>query len=300
MFVLWPYPYKSRVKIYDQLYRFVANQFTTTRLALLLVLSCTVLASAGKQKRLLYDLSDPLVTVTDSASYYHHNPSPSFHQPATIYSTSSLHHHHPELIKPIPAPFPAPSPSYISPKHSSSLDSIYKQHNYFDYSNYGAPFQFLGGNALGFRDDDTYIADGRILKQYSVLEHHPEEIERNRLLHSDLFAPSSSFFSGKPAPIYNQFTVQHLAPHLSTLGYNPRFGLPLNNAPSPLLTKNHGPVALGSGSIGIVHGPNGVALGSGSLGYISHQQHRDTLSDLVARKSRKHRPGPLHFGHNHD
>ncbi|XP_058822832.1 uncharacterized protein LOC131684191 [Topomyia yanbarensis] len=239
-------------------------------------------AARIKQKRLLYDLADPFVSVTESTSFHH----PTTFQPSVIYSSDSPILD--QIIKPIPSGFP----SYHS---KPSLHNIYKN-NYFEYSNYGSPFQFIGGNHLGFNDEETYIADGRILKQYSVLEHHADDIERHRLLQPDTYNPSPSYFSNELPDVYNR--PLNLA-YSTTIGFNPRLGLPLNNH-SPLLTKNHGPVALGSGSLGYIHGPNGVALGSGSLGYISHQQHRESLSEISARKNQKHRPGPLHFGHNHD
>ncbi|XP_058452710.1 uncharacterized protein LOC131431170 [Malaya genurostris] len=234
-----------------------------------------------KQKRLLYDLADPFVSVTEATSYYH----PSTFQPSTIYSTGA------PVLDQIIKPIPSSLPSYHS---NPSLHTIYKN-NYFEYSNYGSPFQFIGGNHLGFNDEETYIADGRILKQYSVLEHHPEEIERHRLLQPDNLDPS--FYNTEfPPTVYNRPLN---LPYSTTIGFNPRLGLPLTNR-SPLLTKNHGPVALGSGSLGYIHGPNGVALGSGSLGYVSHQQHRDSLSEILARRSQIRKPGPLQFGHNHD
>lgn len=240
-------------------------------------------AKGVKRKRLLYDLSDPVVTVTESASYYH--PS-SF--PSSIYSAQA------PILDQIIKPLPTPLPSYL-PK--PSLSSIFKN-NYFEYSNYGTPFQFISGNQLGFHDEATYVADGRILKQYAVTEHHPEEIERNRLLQSNEYRSGPSYFDSSFQPVLSQFDLPYSP---ASIGFNPRFGVPLNSHhQSPLLTRNHGPVALGSGSIGYIHGPNGVALGSGSLGYISHKQHRDSLQELVERKSRKHRPSPLHFGHNHD
>ncbi|XP_055590054.1 uncharacterized protein LOC129742209 isoform X1 [Uranotaenia lowii] len=273
------------------------NRRMNPRLIIILIVcgfSTRSLARAGvKQKRLLYDLSDPFLTVTEPTPYYH---STTFLPSGPIYSAHApiLDHH---VIKPLPTSIP----TFLSAK-PSSLDSIYKS-NFFEYSNYGSPFHFIGGNHLGYHDTDTYIADGRILKQYSVTEHHPEEIERNRLLQTNIYHPRTTataptYFPSKYQPFYNTFLQQPTttATFPPVIGYNPR----LHQNLSPVLTKNHGPVALGSGSIGYIHGPNGVALGSGSLGYISHKQHQDSLSELFARKSRKHRPSPLHFGHNHD
>ncbi|XP_062548360.1 uncharacterized protein LOC134213369 isoform X2 [Armigeres subalbatus] len=247
------------------------------------ILNDAAFAKGVKRKRLLYDLSDPVITVTESSQYYH---------PPAI--QSSIYSEHTPVLDQIIKPLPPPLPSYL-PK--PSLSSIFKN-NYFEYSNYGSPFQFISGNQLGFHDESTYIADGRILKQYAVTEHHPEEVERNQLLQSNEYRSAPSYFDGGFPPALDQFDFPYPS---SVIGFNPRFGVPLNSHhQSPLLTRNHGPVALGSGSIGYIHGPNGVAIGSGSLGYISHKQHRDSLQELIERKSRKHRPSPLHFGHNHD
>lgn len=259
----------------------VMNRIMNRSIVLALLVCMLHAAKGAKRKRLLYELSDPVVTVTESTSFYH---PPSFQ--SNLYSADAPVLD--QIIKPIPTPLPS-----LLPK--PSLSNIYKN-NYFEYSNYGAPFQFISGNHLGFQDETTYIADGRILKQYSVTEHHPEEVERNRLLQSNEFRSAHSFFDDRFQPILNQFDYSPYP--TATIGFNPRFGLPLDH--SPLLTRNHGPVALGSGSIGYIHGPNGVTIGSGSLGYISHKQHRESLQELIERKSRKHRPGPLHFGHNHD
>lgn len=68
------------------------------------------------------------------------------------------------------------------------------------------------------------------------------------------------------------------------------------------LSSNHGPIALGSGSLGIIRHPltNAIYLGSGSLGYISPQQHQNSLVDILKRHDRPHLPSPLHFGHQYD
>lgn len=63
------------------------------------------------------------------------------------------------------------------------------------------------------------------------------------------------------------------------------------------LRKNHGPIALGSGSLGLITLPNGnVYLGSGSLGYVSEKQHVETLVRATPRPLLQ--GSPVHFGTN--
>ncbi|XP_061516133.1 uncharacterized protein LOC5668287 isoform X1 [Anopheles gambiae] len=295
----------------------------TCFLLFLLVLAYhgAVSAKGIKQKRLVIDLRDPLLSVTDpthSAVYF---PRPTV--PSVAYGSSP----------PAPPSFYRPSHGAIAP-YSHGLTRVASplkpstaalfNGNLFQYSNYGSPFPFLTGNHLSLGDEETYIADGRILKQYAVMEFHAEEQERNQYHQQQLLQgsgafrtpagtpyPTSTYFSSKfPTtattydPLYGSFAPQQpqfAPPVLDT--FNPRFGVqhqPDYQQRSPLLTKNHGPIALGSGSLGYIHGPNGVTVGSGSLGYISHQQHRETLAELIERKKSKHLPSPLTFGHNHN
>ncbi|EDO63568.1 AGAP008289-PA, partial [Anopheles gambiae str. PEST] len=256
-----------------------------------------VSAKGIKQKRLVIDLRDPLLSVTDpthSAVYF---PRPTV--PSVAYGSSP----------PAPPSFYRPQHGAIAP-YSHGLTRVASplkpstaalfNGNLFQYSNYGSPFPFLTANHLSLGDEETYIADGRILKQYAVMEFHAEEQERNHTYFSSKFPTTATTYD----PLYGSFAPQQpqfAPPVLDT--FNPRFGVqhqPDYQQRSPLLTKNHGPIALGSGSLGYIHGPNGVTVGSGSLGYISHQQHRETLAELIERKKSKHLPSPLTFGHNHN
>uniref|UniRef100_A0A182MZ04 Uncharacterized protein n=1 Tax=Anopheles dirus TaxID=7168 RepID=A0A182MZ04_9DIPT len=270
-----------------------------------------VSAKGIKQKRLVIDLRDPLLTVTDPSVYFPRSPSV-----PTAYTSSP----------PSSTFYGAPSHAAIAPYgHSRLLGTPLKpptttlfNGNLFQYSNYGSPFPFLAGNHLSLDDAETYIADGRILKQYAVMEYHAEERERDQYHQQQLLHGSGAFRTpaGTPYPAtstaayFNKFPspydalygpatfAQQLPPAVDT--FNPRFGVQHEHQRSPLLTRNHGPIALGSGSLGYIHGPNGVTVGSGSLGYISHQQHRETLAELIERKKSKHLPSPLTFGHNHN
>uniref|UniRef100_A0A182F4C1 Uncharacterized protein n=1 Tax=Anopheles albimanus TaxID=7167 RepID=A0A182F4C1_ANOAL len=268
-----------------------------------------VSAKGIKQKRLIIDLSDRLLTVTDPTVYrYHQRPITTPSYPAhSFYSPAA------------PLPYgQLPSTRALAPLKPVTLFNG----NLFQYSNYGSPLPFLNGNHLNLGDAETYVADGRILKQYSVMEFHAEEHERNLhherqhlLQNANPFRPQSqrvpypSYLAKFPStydPLYagSPFATQlptsySQLPQLADT-FNPRFGVQHEQQRSPLLTHNHGPIALGSGSLGYIHGPNGVTVGSGSLGYISHQQHRETLAELIERKKSKHLPSPLTFGHNHN
>ncbi|XP_035905341.1 uncharacterized protein LOC118509182 [Anopheles stephensi] len=267
-----------------------------------------VSAKGIKQKRLVIDLRDPLLT--DPSSVYFPRPTvlPStYTSPPTFYGSSS----HAGI-----APYSHGHSRVVSPLKPTTLFN----ENLFQYSNYGSPFPFLTGNHLSLGDEETYIADGRILKQYAVMEFHAEEHERNQYHQQQLlqgsgafrtpagtpYPTTTSYFGKFPAPydpLYSTSFSQPLPPQLPPVqlsSFNPRFGVQHEHQRSPLLTKNHGPIALGSGSLGYIHGPNGVTVGSGSLGYISHQQHRETLAELIERKKSKHLPSPLTFGHNHN
>uniref|UniRef100_A0A182PCQ6 Uncharacterized protein n=1 Tax=Anopheles epiroticus TaxID=199890 RepID=A0A182PCQ6_9DIPT len=267
-----------------------------------------VSAKGIKQKRLVIDLRDPLLT--DSVYFPRPTvPSTTYTSPPTFYGSS----HTASSF----APYSHGHSRVVSPLKPTALFNG----NLFQYSNYGSPFPFLTGNHLSLGDEETYIADGRILKQYAVMEFHAEEQERNQYHQQQLLQGSGAFRTpaGTPYPVSPYFSSKFPAPYDplygSTFGqpqlpqlappvldtFNPRFGVQHHDHQrSPLLTKNHGPIALGSGSLGYIHGPNGVTVGSGSLGYISHQQHRETLAELIERKKSKHLPSPLTFGHNHN
>ncbi|XP_058056670.1 uncharacterized protein LOC131208044 [Anopheles bellator] len=274
-----------------------------------------VSAKGTKQKRLLIDLSDPLLTVTDPTVYFHHQRPPPVHLAAPTFPTPTFYAPPPHAG--LPPSYGETHPRSLAPLKPATLFNG----NLFQYSNYGSPFPFLTGNHLGLGDGETYVADGRILKQYAVMEFHAEERDRN--LHHERqhllqnahpfrtgpvrtpFPAYLTKFSSPYEPLYAGSPFGSPLPTFATplpqlTPFNPRFGVQHDQQRSPLLTKNHGPIALGSGSLGYIHGPNGVTVGSGSLGYISHQQHRETLAELIERKKSKHLPSPLTFGHNHN
>lgn len=121
-------------------------------------------------------------------------------------------------------------------------------------------------------EDDIYHLNGRIIKQYYVNEHIPDDIP---------------YFNHIPTFIDDYLTKpeQLLLQHLSSGRYHHPF------------TAQHGSLAIGSGSKGIylnqVTGQ--YVLGSGSLGYISG---RDRYLGLIDARLRKGLPAdPLNFGH---
>lgn len=139
-------------------------------------------------------------------------------------------------------------------------------------------------------NDLTYVVDGRLLKQYFVMEHHEDD---NTL------------------DIYDNAFQKHLyLPFLPNLNLHPsnrrNYGFPIANNPATISNQmpsqqrnaqlNYGPIAVGSGSLGFVRHPSGaVFLGSGSLGYINDQQRIDAITNIQNRQTPE--PGPLSFGH---
>lgn len=135
--------------------------------------------------------------------------------------------------------------------------------------------------------DLSYIVDGRVLKQYFVMENHDDDNSLDSYLND---------------PVNRNAYVQFL-PHLNFAGQNrPNLGFPSGqntqqrSAQLSQFGSFGGPVAVGSGSLGFVRHANGaVYLGSGSLGYIDNQQQTDAVNTIRNRQSPE--PSPLTFGH---
>lgn len=177
-------------------------------------------------------------------------------------------------------------PTRMTPPPPTSIPSIYN--NGYGFVNY-APQDL----------ESAYIShDGRIVKQYSVHERH----------HNDLPDPNEFQPIARPPTQ----TISSQFPYFTRSGLNiaqPRNFFASQQAPLPaqnpnqiptFLTKNHGPIALGSGSLGFIQLPGGgVYLGSGSLGYISHKDHFDNINEISSRRQKAHPRGPLTFGHSH-
>ena len=139
--------------------------------------------------------------------------------------------------------------------------------------------------------DLTYIVNGRVLKQYLVMEHHDDDNTIDSYLNNP----------------YHRSTYIPYLPHLNFdrsnkenygFGQGQPMPTPLPMAASPRsaqLNVNSGAIAVGSGSLGFVRHPSGaIFLGSGSLGYINDQQRADAITSIKNRQSPE--PGPLSFG----
>lgn len=173
-------------------------------------------------------------------------------------------------------------PTHITPP-PTRVPSIYN--NGFGYVNY-APHDY----------QTSYIShDGRVVKQYSVHERHHNDHPDPRSFQPSVSTTTQTLPAQFP-PYYLPNNLNIAQPRtLITDNRNTN----TNQIPS-FLTKNHGPIALGSGSLGFIRLPNGdVYLGSGSLGYISHKDHYDNVIEISSRRQKAHPRGPTTFGHAH-
>lgn len=184
-------------------------------------------------------------------------------------------------------------PTYLSPSSIGSLEpTVYTTSIYHTLgtgsltpTNYGGIYSNSLAQTIEDDNEPYYHHGPRILKQYLVHERPKNE------------APLDQHF-GNPFRPYIRVEARQLP-------YGGAVEVPVlvNNDLEPKLhpfkpnnlLKNHGPIALGSGSLGYISLPNGnVYLGSGSLGYLSQKQHYDSLTMLQTRPFIV--AGPLHFG----
>ncbi|XP_030384640.1 uncharacterized protein LOC115631928 [Scaptodrosophila lebanonensis] len=140
---------------------------------------------------------------------------------------------------------------------------------------------------------ETYVANGRQLKQYAVVEFIDNDIDQSTspFLHSSFFdeyrAHIGASGTGATPPTGNGLQIDSRANALvleqQALGVQSR-------------AQQGDAIALGSGGLGYIRLPNGnVYLGSGSLGYISGQQRIASVRD--ARTRADSTPDAVHFGH---
>lgn len=244
------------------------------------------------------------------ASLYHQP-----HGPLSPYTTSTtlfdhvIQHHSQTVFKPsLPDPTPILSVgnnlqylSSTSPTHNRHLDTIYARPQPDQIRPYShqiqyqpgrggsrsSPFGYTGGlfglpPLTGHLDrihDLTYILDGRILKQYLVMENHDEDNTLDSFLND---------------PVNRNAYVPFL-PHLN-FGANNRNNQGFSGQYRQAAQLKQPSYAIGSGSLGFVRHPNGaIYLGSGSLGYINDQQRSNALQDIRNRATPG--AGPLTFGH---
>lgn len=149
---------------------------------------------------------------------------------------------------------------------------------------------------------NSYYSNGRLVKQYEVIERYDEGINQffeNSLGDSQSFARSYGFIhptlNGRNLQQNQVFSIPLNYNFLSTFDGKPRNPKLLA---SSARQQAQGPVALGSGSLGYIRNPNGgIYLGSGSLGYINGQQSLTNLNTVPRRQNILVLPGPLNFGH---
>ncbi|XP_041450666.1 uncharacterized protein LOC111074096 isoform X2 [Drosophila obscura] len=158
----------------------------------------------------------------------------------------------------------------------------------------GGPLRIPFGKHALISPGESYVANGRQLKQYAVIEIIDNDIDES----PSPFLSSSTFFDrygahlGASAGSNNGIQLDSRANSLlleqQSLSIQPR---------SQGQGQGQGDaIALGSGGLGFVRLANGnVYLGSGSLGYISGQQR--VASVLDARTRSDSTPDALHFGH---
>ncbi|KAH8412316.1 hypothetical protein KR009_001248 [Drosophila setifemur] len=204
---------------------------------------------------------------------------------------TSISFHGTPTLKPVYGPPPPQNnPFRITPVPPTIATPIVVQPT-------GPAAQLAGGNlripfgkqAL-ISPGESYIANGRQLKQYAVIE----------IIDNDLDETPGPFLSG--TSFFDRFGA-----HVGTPSGN---GVQLDSRANSLLLEQQqlsiqprsqvggqgDAIALGSGGLGFVRLANGnVYLGSGSLGYISGQQRVASLRD--ARTRSEATSDALHFGH---
>ena len=194
---------------------------------------------------------------------------------------------------------------YNNQPHRSHNLYINNDRNLVNFNHFGRPFptQITSNDLSSFLD--SYIADGRILKQYSVIENQDDdkefEIQRNSLFLTPQNSQSNNNIGGQGTRFTSVF--RQFEDDLNNFNVAQPTS-PTNTAPLTFTQNdqnNQRPIALGSGSLGYIRLPNGQTyLGSGSLGYISQQKQQQQSNPLqqTFNVRRTSQPGPLSFGHD--
>lgn len=202
------------------------------------------------------------IILHDQSSGYNYQPTSLFNH--VIRHQTTLPHRYISITTPQPI---LSADAYLKP---SSPDII-------TYETYDVPIvnaQFRQLNEV------EYIVNGRILKQYLVMEDLDDDNSIDSFLNSPQRHPLGPFLP----PNFNI-----VKPNRPT-----NLGFPIQ---SNALRRTQSPpaVALGSGSLGYIRLPNGsIFIGSGSLGYIDSQQRANDIQSVRNRQSP--RPSPLSFG----
>ncbi|XP_037711784.1 uncharacterized protein LOC119548557 [Drosophila subpulchrella] len=211
--------------------------------------------------------------------------------PSSAAPLSSISFHGAPTYKPIYGPPSPPPPVRISQPFPTLATPIVVPPTGPAPLPEGGNLRIPFGKQALISPGESYVSNGRQLKQYAVIEIIDNDIDET----PGPFLSGSSFFdrygAHVGAPSGNGIQIDSRANSLlleqQQLAVQPRSqgGSPGGDA-----------IALGSGGLGFVRLPNGnVYLGSGSLGYISGQQR--VASVLEARTRSESTSDALHFGH---
>lgn len=138
----------------------------------------------------------------------------------------------------------------------------------------------------------AYVVDGRILKQYLVVEDHDDDNSLDSFINNPYTGHAFKPYFPSNLNVAQQNRENLGFPQTQTQTLTNSLSLNMNVNPS----SNTGAIALGSGSLGYIRLPNGaIYLGSGSLGYINDQQRVQAIESVRNRQSPA--AGPLSFGH---
>lgn len=207
---------------------------------------------------------------------------------------SSVHaisfRHDNQIIGPTPLPIQ---------QHSAQSDYFLGSPQYTPFTGLNLLDYGVLSNSLHDSIEHYFDHNGRVVKQYHVDEYH-EENPYNHIKSSFAYRLPSLEKNLQPSPFYSYPSYPSASSQVDPYLYPGLYtSLEKTNVKS-LLSKNHGPVAIGSGSLGYIQVPGGsVHLGSGSYGYISHKDHENHLSTIFERRSKPLDSGPLSFGHHH-
>lgn len=192
---------------------------------------------------------------------------------------SSISFHGTPTLKPVYGPPSLSTPIVVPPTGPAPLAQG---------GNLRIPF---GKQAL-ISPGESYVSNGRQLKQYAVIE----------IIDNDIDETPAPFLSG--SSFFDRFGAHVGAPAANGIQIDSRANsLLLEQQQLAVQPRAQGgssqggdAIALGSGGLGFVRLANGnVYLGSGSLGYISGQQR--VASVLDARTRSESTSDALHFGH---
>ncbi len=177
-----------------------------------------------------------------------------------------------------------PSLSNVGPTQHPTLNAFGRS---YTYGKFGPPV--LNGFVPNI-GQLAYVVDGRVLKQYLVVEEHDDDNSLDSFINNP--------YTGHAFKPYIPSNYNVAQSNRENLGFPQTQSLinslPLSTNGNPSSTT--GAIALGSGSLGYIRLANGaIYLGSGSLGYINDQQRVSAIESVRNRQTPA--AGPLSFGH---